>query len=152
MPAPRTRWVYSGLRVQDLSRSIRFYEKLGLRVTSRGSMEHGGLWVELAMPGGRHALELNFYPTTNQFYEPFRAGTEFDHFGVEVDDIVAWVRYLRRRRLPIVADFMGTEQRLVYVRDPDGNWIEFYEPVAKKAPPRRRSALRKRNLRIKNPF
>jgi len=103
-------------------------------------MEHGGRWIDLARPGSHHGLELNYYPTTSRFYEPFRTGSEFDHFGFRVGDIGAWVRLLRRRHLPIVADFRETTQRLVYTRDPDGNWVEFYGPLERKPASRRRRA------------
>jgi catechol 2,3-dioxygenase-like lactoylglutathione lyase family enzyme len=140
MATPTLRWSYTGLRVQNLARSIRFYEKLGFQAGKRGRMEHGGQWAGLALPDGTHQLELNFYPTTNRFYEPFRAGTEFDHLGFEVDDIDAWVRLLRRRRLPIVADFTERDLRLVYTRDPDGNWVELCGPIRPPSPTGRRRA------------
>jgi catechol 2,3-dioxygenase-like lactoylglutathione lyase family enzyme len=140
MASPKVRWIYSGLRVQNLTRSIRFYEKVGFHVTKRGAMEHGGLWVDLVYPGSVHLLELNFYPTTNRFYEPFVPGAEFDHLGFRVDDIDGWVRQLRRWRLPIVSDFTESTQRLVYVRDPDGNWLEFYGVPRPPRPSRRRGA------------
>ncbi len=118
------RWVYTGLRVRSLARSIRFYEKVGFREVARGRMEHGGEMVDLAFPGSLHGLELNYYPRGNPFYQPFTSGTEFDHFGFVVQDVEAWVRRLRRARLPIVADWTERGLRLVYTRDPDGNWLE----------------------------
>jgi catechol 2,3-dioxygenase-like lactoylglutathione lyase family enzyme len=98
-------------------------------------MEHGGAFVGLRFPGSRHELELNYYPRGNRFYERFRSGTEFDHFGFEVADIAAWVRRARRVRLPIVADWTERGLRLVYLRDPDGNWLE----VAGRVRPGRRA-------------
>jgi catechol 2,3-dioxygenase-like lactoylglutathione lyase family enzyme len=103
-------------------------------------MQHGGQIVDLAFPGSRHWLELNYYPASNRFYEPYRPGSEFDHMGFDVDHVDAWVRQLRRWRIPIVADFTETGQRLVYARDPDGNWLEFCGPVEAKPAPRRRRA------------
>ena len=138
MRRPRVTWLYSGLRVQDLVRSIRFYEKVGFRAGQVGGMEHGGRFVDLAFGRTPHVLELNYYPTTNRFYEPFVEGTAFDHFGFRVDDIQAWVRQLRRWRIPLVADFTERGLRLVYIRDPDGNWLEFCGPLAAKPAPRRR--------------
>jgi catechol 2,3-dioxygenase-like lactoylglutathione lyase family enzyme len=137
---PKIRWIYTGLRVRELPRSIRFYAKLGFRIAKRGRMEHGGSWVELAIPHSTHRLELNYYPPGTRFYERISTGTEFDHFGFEVDGIEEWAESLRRRRLPIVADFDGTTHRLVYVRDPDGNWIEFYGSAAPTRGRRRRVA------------
>jgi len=122
-------FVYSGLRTRNLARSLRFYRKLGFRIHKRGTMEHGGTWVHLTFPGAVQRLELNFYPRTNRYYEPFRKGTEFDHLGFRVSDVGAWERELRRRRFPIVARIRETHENIVYTRDPDGNWIEFFGPA-----------------------
>ncbi|MGI0130298.1 MAG: VOC family protein [Thermoplasmata archaeon] len=122
---------YFGLRARNLPRSLRFYRKLGFKVSARGVMGHGGQWVHLAFPGAIQELELNFYPRGNRYYEPIRKGTEFDHIGFRVSDVKAWEAELRRRRFPIVARIREEHENLVYTRDPDGNWVEFFGPVAK---------------------
>jgi catechol 2,3-dioxygenase-like lactoylglutathione lyase family enzyme len=121
--------VYSGLRVRSLARSLRFYRKLGFRIFRRGTMDHGGQWVHLAFPGTTARVELNFYPRSNRYFTPIRKGTEFDHFGFRVSDVEAWEAELRRRQLPIVARIREPHENLVYTRDPDGNWLEFFGPV-----------------------
>jgi catechol 2,3-dioxygenase-like lactoylglutathione lyase family enzyme len=135
MPAP-PRFLYSGLRVRDLERSLAFYRKFGFRIQARGTMEHGGRWVHLVYPRSRHRLELNYYPKSNRFWEPFRNGSEFDHFGFYAPDLPGWVRTALRAGGRIVADFTEGKTRLVYIRDPDGNWIEAFGPSV--APRRRR--------------
>jgi len=129
MPAVKVEFVYSGLRVRDLARSLKFYRRLGFRIHRRGRMEHGGVWVHLAFPGAAQRIELNYYPRGSRFYEPPRRGTEFDHFGFRVSDVEAWERTLRRRGFPITARVRESHENLVYTRDPDGNWIEFFGPV-----------------------
>lgn len=129
MPKVKVEFVYSGLRARNLARSLRFYRKLGFRVKRRGTMEHGGRWVHLEYPGAAQLVEVNFYPRSNRFYEPHRKGTEFDHLGFRVSDVEAWERELRRRKLPIVARIREKHENLVYTRDPDGNWVEFFGPV-----------------------
>ncbi|MFZ0829931.1 MAG: VOC family protein [Thermoplasmata archaeon] len=128
MPKIKVAFVYSGLRTGNLARSLRFYRKLGFRVFRRGTMGHGGLWVQLSFPGAAQRFELNFYPRSNPFYEPVRRGTEFDHLGFRVSDVEAWERELRRRKFPIVARIRESGENLVYTKDPDGNWIEFFGP------------------------
>ena len=125
----KVEFVYSGLRTRNLARSLRFYQKLGFRIYRRGQMGHGGRWIHLSFPGAAQRLELNFYPRTNRFFEPIRKGTEFDHLGFRVSDVEAWEKELRRRKLPIVARIREKHENLVYTRDPDGNWIEFFGPV-----------------------
>ncbi len=128
MNAVKVEFVYAGLRVRHLARSLRFYRKLGFRVARRGTMKHGGTWVQLSFPGASQRVELNYYPRSNQFYEPFRRGTEFDHLGFRVSDVEAWEIELRRRRFPIVGRIREGNENLVFTRDPDGNWVEFFGP------------------------
>ena len=125
MPHSKIRYRYAGIRVRDLDRSLRFYRGLGFKVNRAGKMEHGGKWVNLRFPGDEQHLELNYYPRLNRFYTPFRAGTELDHLGFHVEDVDYWVRRARRLGGRVVADFTETSERLAYVRDPDGIWIEF---------------------------
>lgn len=128
MARTKVEFVYAGIRVRDLRRSLNFYRKLGFRVHARGRMGHGGTWVQLVYPGATERFELNYYPRANRFYEPFRRGTEFDHLGFRVSNVERWEQELRRRRLPIVARIREPHENIVYTRDPDGNWVEFFGP------------------------
>ena len=129
MPKVKIEFRYAGLRVRELARSLRFYRRLGFRVTSRGTMEHKGRWVHLSFPGAAQELELNFYPRGSRFYERIRKGTEFDHLGFRVSDVEGWIEELRRRKLPVAVRVREKRENLVYVKDPDGNWVEFFGPV-----------------------
>jgi catechol 2,3-dioxygenase-like lactoylglutathione lyase family enzyme len=128
------RFLYSGIRVRNLARSIAFYRKLGFRIRNRGAMVHGGQWVHLVFPGSHHRLELNYYPPRNRFYEPFRKGAEFDHFGFYAPDVAAWHRQALRAGARTIAEFDDGPARLVYVVDPNGVCLEAFGP----AHPRRR--------------
>ena len=128
MPRVKVEFVYAGIRVRNLARSLRFYRALGFRVHRRGRMGHGGTWVHLRFPGAAQRVELNYYPRGNRYYEPIRKGTEFDHFGFRVSNVEAWERALRRNKLPIVARIREPHENIVYTRDPDGNWVEFFGP------------------------
>ena len=129
MTRVKVEYVYSGLRVRDLGRSLRFYRRMGFRVHRRGQMGHGGKWVHLIFPGAVQRVELNYYPRSNPYYEPYRRGSEFDHLGFRVSSVEAWEAELRRRKLPIVARIREKHENIVYTRDPDGNWLEFFGPV-----------------------
>ena len=125
----KLRFVYTGIRVQHLARSLGFYQRFGFREVARGRMDHGGRWIHLRFPGSEHRLELNHYPTGNRFYEPIRRGTEFDHFGFFTDDLPAWRRRGKRAGAPLVADFPERGiYRQVYFADPDGNWLGAFGP------------------------
>ena len=135
MVAP-ARFLYSGIRVQNLVRSLAFYRMMGFKVESRGTMGHGGEWVHLQFPRSRHLLELNYYPQGNRFYEPPKEGTEFDHFGFYTSDITGWLRRGLRaaRRSPPTSP---TEtSRLIYLADPERG-VQL-DSSATASPPRRR--------------
>lgn len=116
---------YTGIRVRDLARARRFYvEGLGLRSVRTGRMAAGGEWEELEDPGTRARLELNHYPDD----PPYREGDELDHLGFRVPDLDAVMARLvglgARVRIPPFED--GSE-RLAFLSDPDGVWIELFE-------------------------
>ncbi len=124
---------YTGIRVRDLARSVRFYtEGLGLRLGPTGRMAAGGTWQELRDPSTGTVLELNFYPGD----APYREGDELDHLGFRVSDLDATVERLvalgGRVRIPAFAE--GAE-RLVFLSDPDGVWVELYETGSEGVPP-----------------
>ena len=81
----RFRFVYTGIRVANLNRSIRFYtEVLGMKTRRRGKMPHGGKYVALRSPQSEVELELNWYPKTSRFYTPFKRGETLDHLAFTV--------------------------------------------------------------------
>lgn len=139
----RMQFLYSGLRVRNLARSLRFYRAIGFRVKARGTMAHGGKWVHLTHRGSPQRLELNFYPRSNRFWTPWSTGTEFDHLGFFVDDVDYWFGRLQRQGAKVAArPWTEGRSRLAYLKDPDGNWIEIFgaAPKARPAGSRRRAS------------
>ncbi len=125
--------IYTGVRVRDLDRSRRFYtEGLGLRYKSRGRTAAGGVWEELEDPESHAVLELNYYPDE----PPFREGDELDHLGFDVRDLDGVVRKLEALGAHVrIPPFREGSDRLVFLSDPDGVWIELSERVASDLPP-----------------
>ena len=119
-------FIYAGIRVRELRRSLRFYHALGLTTVSRGRMHHKGVFVWLRDPRTRYILELNYYPAASQYYERYLAGSELDHLGFTVRNVEPILTRLRKIgiRKP-VADFREGNVRLTFVKDPDGIWVEF---------------------------
>ncbi len=126
--ADQVRFVYSGIRVRNLERSVRFYTRIGFRVIRRGGFSHGGKWVHLVFPRSTHRLELNYYPKGTPFYEPFHTGTEFDHFGFFVSNPRRWLRSMIRAGATPVVGFVDGPAWLLYVKDPDGVWLAACGP------------------------
>ena len=119
-------FIYTGIRVRDLDRSLNFYKKLlGMKISRRGKMPHGGLYVALRSPGSKQELELNWYPKGSRFFGRYRTGEELDHLAFVVDDVESTYKKLVHngaRTAVSPSQSRGTE---VYVQDPDGIWIEL---------------------------
>ncbi len=122
----KARFRYTGIRVRDLDRSLDFYTRvMGMKVIGGGTMPHGGRYVHLRTPRSPQRLELNWYPRGSRFYSEYRGGEEMDHLAFVVDDVrKAYRELVRKGARPAVdpAQAQGTE---VYVKDPDGIWIEL---------------------------
>jgi lactoylglutathione lyase len=151
---------YSGVRVTDLDRSLRFYTKaLGLREVARGDLSpYGrGIWVLLQDPSSRQRLELNWYPKGSQFDVPFVVGEGLDHVGFFLGPVPVatldrtYQSLLRQGAGPTNITPATTEGWVGYVTDPDGNWIEIFRAptAAEKRKAKAQAAAEKRRKRKK---
>ena len=96
-----------------------------MKVVGKGTMPHGGEYVHLSGRWSKHMLELNWYPKGSKFYTEYTQGEELDHLAFVVKDVKkAYSELLKHGAQTAVApeDSKGTE---VYVKDPDGIWIEL---------------------------
>jgi len=121
-------FIYTGIRVKHLDRSIEFYTKtMGMKEVARGEMKAGGIWVELKSKGSEHPLELNYYPPGSKFYEEYIEGSELDHLAFACDDVrESYKRALEGGATSSVEPWDEGESTLAFVRDPSGVWIELH--------------------------
>ena len=88
-------FVYTGMRVRNLERSLRFYKRvMRMKELMRGTMPTGGIFVHLGSPRSQQRLELNYYPPGAKYYEKSKSGSELDHIAFWVKDF-----YKRYREL-----------------------------------------------------
>ena len=128
----KIRLYYSGIEVRELRRSLKFYRLLGLKISHRGTMAHGGKYVHMRDPSSGQRLELNWYPKRSRFYQKYKNGSELDHIGFIVDDSEKWFNVLvRQGARPAARPFGDESETLAYVKDPDGIWIELIGPGRK---------------------
>lgn len=119
----RSKFIYTGIHVTNLERSISFYRKsLGMKLLFKAAIkETGGRVAWLTTNGSKQILELNWYPKS------YRHGgsSGLDHLAFEVGDASVAYRTLTARRKGAIAPFREGKWILAYVKDPDGNWIEL---------------------------
>ncbi len=124
----KTRFYYAGIRVRDLKRSLEFYTKiLGMKITNRGKTSHGGEYVQMVTPGTRLRLELNWYPEGSRFYSEYKTGEEMDHLAFVVEDVKKAYEEFVKKGAGIAVDPAHSKGTEVYIKDPDGIWIELLQ-------------------------
>ncbi len=124
------RFYYAGIRVRNLPRSLRFYTKaLGMKADNHGTMGHGGKYVQLVSPGSKMRIELNWYPPGSRFATRYTKGEELDHVAFVVDDVEkAYKDLLKKGAKSVVSPAKAKADKVeVYVKDPDGIWIELLQ-------------------------
>lgn len=122
------RFYYTGIRVRNLKRSLDFYTKaFGMKVVNEGTMGHGGKYAQLVGQGSKQKLELNWYPGGSRFHTPYRKGDEMDHLAFVVADVRRAYSELLRKGAKSAVSPAKSEGTEVYVRDPDGIWIELLQ-------------------------
>ncbi len=118
---------YTGIRVKDLDASIAFYTNvLGMTVRGRATIpESHGVVVDLASEGSSHPLELNYYEPGSRFDVPFTAGEGLDHLAFRVTDLDRAIAEAAAAGAPVAHEVRTSQSRWVYLRDPNGIWIEL---------------------------
>ena len=122
------RMVYTGIRVKNIDKSIRFYTKLlGMKLRGRGKNPSiRGEWAQLESPRTGQLLELNYYARGSPFHTTWKHGSELDHlcFRVaNVDRVVARLQGTGVRR--IGGPYLTPGWKMVDIADPNGICIEL---------------------------
>ncbi len=128
---PGFRFIYTGIRVQNMDESIRFYtEVMGMKVIGKREKTEPtkGETVSLKSPTSEQILELNYYDEDSPFYEPYVAGEGLDHLAFDVADIRATVKRIKEQGIEVLVEpytIGGWSE--AFVKDPDGIWIELLQ-------------------------
>jgi lactoylglutathione lyase len=122
-----------GLRVRDLSISREFYEKLGFEFLG-GPMgpepvaivEHpSGVNINFILNASGDASSHNILMDVKEKH----AG--FTHIALEITDAAAVKEQLGRLGFDITETVEFGDAVFFFIRDPDGNVIEFHKPASK---------------------
>ena len=126
--------MYTGLRVRDIERSLRFYtEILGMEVVDplESFEPTRGKAVTVRSPRSSQLLELNWYEEGSQFGTAYTNGEELDHLGFEVENLQDAVKRLEGEGVQVmvrpgtIGGSLGWQE--AFVKDPDGIWIELVQ-------------------------
>jgi lactoylglutathione lyase len=123
----KAKFVYVGIRVKDLQRSIDFYTKLlGMNLISRDKLEQTkGEIVNLTSENDGFTLELNYYERESPYYTNYRAGEGLDHLAFKVENLDQALDEARAAGYPTTLEIKSGNSRWAYIEDPNGIWIEL---------------------------
>lgn len=120
-----------GLRVSSLEVSRAFYAQLGFDFIAgpigpepAAIIEHPcGININLILNASAQAK------AGNVLMDEEIKQTGYTHIALEVKDMDEVIRQLARSRITITERVEYEGARLIFIRDPDGNVIEFHQPA-----------------------
>jgi lactoylglutathione lyase len=127
-----TRINHLGLRVRDLAIARSFYEKLGFEFLG-GPMGPEPVAIVEHPSGVNINFILNASPDaspTNILMDEPAKHTGFTHIALEITDTEAVKQQLDGNDIAITEEVEYEGAIFFFVRDPDGNVIEFHKPAS----------------------
>jgi len=122
-----------GLRVRSMDVSRSFYEKLGFVFLAGpvgpepvAIVEHpSGININLILNASEEA------PKKNVLMESTIKHPGYTHVALEISDYDSVERKIEEMGIPITGRVEFEGARFFFVRDPDGNVIEFHQPASR---------------------
>jgi len=127
-----TRINHVGLRVRDLALARAFYEKLGFEFLG-GPIGPEPVAIVEHPSGVNINFILNASPdasSTNVLMDEPVKHTGFTHIALEISDVEGVKRKLDSHDIVITESVEFEGAVFFFVRDPDGNVIEFHKPAS----------------------
>ncbi len=118
-----------GIRVHQADRSVKFYEALGFKVEWRGSFEQGHPII-MKHPGN---VVINVLGPANQPQSPNilqdikKKYAGFTHIALKVESLIEAEEFMNKQGIDISGRLNFGTLSAFFIRDPDGNVIEFDE-------------------------
>ncbi len=122
-----------GLRVRDLATAREFYEKLGF-IFLVGPVGPEPVAIVEHPCGVNINFILNASPdssATNLLMDESTKHTGFTHIALEITDVDAVKKQLDGHGIVITEQVEFEGAMFFFVRDPDGNVIEFHKPKSR---------------------
>src|SRR3954464_9933745 len=86
--------LHTRMRVNDLERTVKFYEALGLKISRRHTSPRGAQLVFLATPNSDEEIELCQMPAGAQ---PVQVQSDLTHLAFEVENLEAFAAELKAK-------------------------------------------------------
>jgi lactoylglutathione lyase len=124
----KSKFMYVGIRVTNLERSIDFYTNiLGMKVSGRSKIEQTkGETVGLQTEKDGFTLELNYYEKNSPYNTKYVVGEGLDHLAFKVDDLGKALEEAKEAGHRTILQMKADGGCWAYIEDPDGNWIELF--------------------------
>jgi len=124
----KSKFMYVGIRVTDLEKSIDFYTNtLGMKISGRSKIEQTkGETVGLQTEKDGFTLELNYYEKDSPYNTKYVVGEGLDHLAFKVDDLDKALEEVKKAGHRTILQMKADGGRWAYIEDPDGNWIELF--------------------------
>ncbi len=120
------------MRVNDLERTVRFYEQaLGLKVSRRSLSPRGAQIVFLATPNSDEEIEICQMPPGAPSVQ---VQPDLMHLAFEVEDLTAFAREAAARGFPLSdgPTPLGSGGQIAFIDAPEGYEVELIERPKKK--------------------
>lgn len=119
----KSRFLHCNLNVQDLDKSIEFYNKaLGLHAVRRKAASDGSFTLAFLEDGeSDFQLELTWLRDHNG---PYDLGENESHIAFRVEDKKA--AYALHKEMGCIC-FENHDMDLYFISDPDGYWLEILD-------------------------
>jgi len=129
MFAMKSKFVYVGIRVTNLQKSVDFYTKiLGMKVINQSKIDQTkGRVVVLQCEKSNFLLELNYYEKDSSYNTKYDVGEGLDHLAFKVDSLEKALEEAREAGHKTVLELRAEGGRWAYIEDPNGIWIELFE-------------------------
>jgi lactoylglutathione lyase len=118
--------LHTRMRVNDLDRTVRFYENaLGLTVSRRHTSPRGAQLVFLATPNSDEEIELCYLPNS----ESVRVQPDLVHLAFEVENLEEFAAALKKKgyELSDGPTLTGNGSMIAFIDAPEGYEVELIQ-------------------------
>ncbi len=122
-----TKLLHTRMRLNDLERSVKFYEQaLGLKVTRRHTSPRGAQLAFIATPNSEEEIELCQMPPGA---EPVKVQPDLMHLAFEVEDLEKFAAELTKKGFALSdgPTKTGSGSVIAFIDAPEGYEIELIQ-------------------------